>query len=463
MKDQKQAPHEPIADHMTPEEQAISADQAKPVEKDNSIDASPEEPKKDNKKRTIIASTTVAVVLIAVGAWFVFAGAENDIVNDDSTEDVVTESVAKDTQTYSFAVVDTNQANCYGADSQITCPKVNGQYYGQDAQYTGNAPSYTDNGDGTVTDNVTELMWQQESTQKMTYSEAVDGADTFTLAGYDDWRAPSIKELYSLMDFNGIDPDPLGSSTSGLRPFIDNNFFDFEYGDTSSGSRIIDSQWVTTNVYESTVMNNQKCFFGVNFADGRIKCYPTVSNINQGYFVRYVRGESYGENDFKDNDDGTISDASTGLLWQKADSGKGINWNDSLGYCEDLTLAGSSDWRLPNAKELHSIVDYSRSPDTTNSPAIDPIFETTSITNESNDKDWPFFWTSTTHIGHMGVEAAAYISFGRAMGNMGGWNDVHGAGAQRSDPKSGNPSQFSDGRGPQGDAVRINNYVRCVR
>ena len=41
--------------------------------------------------------------------------------------------------------------------------------------------------------------------------------------------------------------------------------------------------------------------------------------------------------------------------------------------------------------------------------------------------------------------------------------DVHGAGAQRSDPKAGDPAAFPHGRGPQGDVIRINNFVRCVR
>jgi hypothetical protein len=47
------------------------------------------------------------------------------------------------------------------------------------------------------------------------------------------------------------------------------------------------------------------------------------------------------------------------------------------------------------------------------------------------------------------------------MGNA--WIDVHGAGAQRSDPKSGDPAEYASGHGPQGDAVRIYNYARCVR
>ena len=59
---------------------------------------------------------------------------------------------------------------------------------------------------------------------------------------------------------------------------------------------------------------------------------------------------------------------------------------------------------------------------------------------------------------------AVYIAFGEALGYMGGqWTDVHGAGAQRSDPKLGDPNDWSEGNGPQGDAVRIYNYVRCVR
>lgn len=41
--------------------------------------------------------------------------------------------------------------------------------------------------------------------------------------------------------------------------------------------------------------------------------------------------------------------------------------------------------------------------------------------------------------------------------------DVHGAGAQRSDPKTGSADRFPYGRGPQGDMIRIENQVRCVR
>jgi len=134
-------------------------------------------------------------------------------------------------------------------------------------------------------------------------------------------------------------------------------------------------------------------------------------------------------------------------------------------YAENLQFAGYTDWRLPSTKELQSIVDYSRSPKTTSSAAINPIFNCTKITNEAGKDDYPFYWTSTTHASKTGG-AGVYICFGRGMGYMtefGGWSDVHGAGAQRSDPKTGNASDFPTGHGPQGDAIRILNYVRLVR
>ncbi|MCP4664500.1 MAG: DUF1566 domain-containing protein, partial [bacterium] len=169
-------------------------------------------------------------------------------------------------------VVDTAQAHCFDAAKAIDCP-TGRRFSGQDAQYQGLAPAYRDHGDGTVTDLNTGLMWQQDPGAKQDYQAAVAGAASCRLAGYDDWRVPSIKELYSLIDFRGV--NPISMDVSRVRPFIDSDVFRFSYGDPAAGDRVIDSQWVTRTIYESTVMGGAQCFFGVNFADGRIKCYPT--------------------------------------------------------------------------------------------------------------------------------------------------------------------------------------------
>lgn len=363
-----------------------------------------------------------------------------------------------------YPIVDTDQASCYDISSSVACPSEGETFYGQDAQYTGSAPRYQDNWDGTVTDLVTGLMWQQNPGQKMTYDQAVAGASNLPLAGYNDWRLPSIKELYSLIQFDGLDPS--GPNSTTLIPFIDTDYFNFEYGDENAGERVIDSQWATSSVYTGSVFGGQQAMFGVNFADGRIKGYPTGSGRgpSKTYFVIYVRGNiNYGVNIFVDNGDGTVIDQATGLTWTQNDSGTGMDWSSAFNYCESLDYAGITDWRLPNAKELQSIVDYSRSPDATNSAAIDSIFDVSTITNEAGQADYPFFWSSTTHANQMGGRNAAYIAFGRALGFMNGqWMDVHGAGAQRSDPKTGSASDYPTGHGPQGDAIRIYNYVRCV-
>ncbi|MHC5083246.1 MAG: Lcl C-terminal domain-containing protein [Planctomycetota bacterium] len=371
----------------------------------------------------------------------------------------------------SYPIVDTGQIRCYSNTLEIEYPQDGKPFFGQDAHYNGNQPAYKDNGDGTISDLNTGLMWTQNPFGKVTYAKAVAGASKCSVGGYTDWRLPTIKELYSLILFSGTDPDPMSTNTSQLKPFIDQRYFKFQYGNTQAGERIIDSQFATSTIYKSTTMSGNKTMFGVNFADGRIKGYPMKSPRGEKtFYVLYVReNPGYGKNQFVDNGDGTITDKATGLTWMKADSGKPMNWGQALKYAENLDYAGHSDWRLPNAKELHSIVDYTRCPDVTDSAAIDPIFDVTPIKNEGGQKDYAHYWTGTSHISARG-SSGVYIAFGRGLGFMENHRtgqktlmDVHGAGCQRSDPKTGNASKFPYGRGPQGDVIRIGNFVRSVR
>lgn len=390
-----------------------------------------------------------------------------------------------------YVVVDTAQARFYNNTTTIAAPAPGQAFYGQDAQCAGVAPSYTLSADGcTVRDERTGLTWQRTpdttgdgvitASDKLTWAQAQARPTALNAAhygGFSDWRLPTIKELYSLMDLRGTDPSGLaGSDTSGLTPFIDTNYFRFAYGDTSAGERIIDSQYASSTLYVSTTAGAS--LFGVNFADGRIKGYGLAApgGGEKTFFVQCVRGNpAYGLNLFQDHGDGTITDQASGLMWAKADSGTGLNWSNALAWVQVKNAAnylGHSDWRLPNVKELQSILDYSRSPDTTGSAAMDPVFNCTAITNENNQPDFPWYWSGSTHAQYNGSGASgAYVCFGRGLGYMSGaWVDVHGAGCQRSDPKGGSLSSYSftvngyyNSIAPQGDAVRILNFVRLVR
>ena len=398
------------------------------------------------------------------------------------TEPVVGETVTNQQPAAgSYPIVDTGQTEFYGDSSEISAPTNGAAFYGQDGQYVGRQPDYTVSGDGlTVYDNVTELTWTRshdwngdgnlDADDKMTQTNAAAYAATLNAqnyGGYSDWRLPSIKELYSLMDFRGTDPDVEASDSSGLTPFIDSTVFDIGYGDTVAGERLIDSQFAVTTIYVDTVMNGEEAMFGLNLADGRIKGYPTQTG--KEYYAYFCRGNtSYGINDFADNGDGTVTDSATGLMWAQADSGMTMDWETALAYAESNSLAGYSDWRLPSAKELQSLVDYSRSPGTTGTAAIDLLFSATQITNMAGEADFPWYWSGTTHLKSSGSAAyGVYVCFGRGMGTMDSGVtiiDVHGAGCQRSDPKSGDPADYPNaGNGPQGDVSRVFNHVRLVR
>jgi hypothetical protein len=96
------------------------------------------------------------------------------------------ESESSENQSSIYIVVDTGQTVFYNDSNEILSPNLGESFYGQDAQYAGIQTAYQDNDDGTVTDLNTGLMWQKDPGKKMTYGEAVTGADTFDLAGYTD-------------------------------------------------------------------------------------------------------------------------------------------------------------------------------------------------------------------------------------------------------------------------------------
>jgi hypothetical protein len=120
------------------------------------------------------------------------------------------------------------------------------------------------------------------------------------------------------------------------------------------------------------------------------------------------------EGRFVDHGDGTVTDTCTGLMWQKGTvdvNGSGaietewpgdrLTWSDALTYCENLDFAGHSDWRLPNVRELQSIVDYGRW-----GPAIDPLFEA----------ELDLYWSSTTDANNPGIAWLIFFNDGTVFG-----------------------------------------------
>jgi hypothetical protein len=335
-----------------------------------------------------------------------------------------------DPPSVSFVVTDAMQTQFYDAlGNVIEEPEPGDPLYGQDAHYQGTQPSYTDNGDGTVTDDNTGLMWQQTPpSEKMTYDEAVEYVENLELGGYSDWRLPTIKESFSLANLDGqLNPDDIGTSV----PYIDTDYFDFFYDE---GRPYTGSYWTSTvtkiaaqNEYEEMEKN-----YGFNWADGHLKSYGDgyyLDGSSSGFSipagVRAVRGEEgvYGVNDFVDNGDGTITDRATGFMWSQQDSGAanddgttrspsavncglGRTWVDTLAWVQQMNginYLGYSDWRLPDAKELQSIVQYGG----TELPATDTEFFELS-------RDDSYMWTSTTSGDF--PDTALYFAFGRAWG-----------------------------------------------
>ncbi|WP_297089375.1 DUF1566 domain-containing protein [uncultured Draconibacterium sp.] len=391
--------------------------------------------------------------------------------------------------TYDYTLVASGQTSIYDADGAELYNLSEGDaFFGQDGNYLkGATMSYVDNGDGTTSDINTGLMWQTiPLPEKMTYDEAIEYCENLELAGYDDWRAPSLKELFSISDFG-----------KGW-PYLDTTYFKLASGIVDKSEQF----WSGNRYVGTTVEGQDNAAFGVNHVTGHIKAYAAGSEMEGddsgapptdgaptgtgtapsdstgtgtppppgegtgtmgsplAKYIRAVRGDEYGANDYVDNGDGTITDKSTGLMWTQDDSGEGMVWEDALSFAENSTFAGYDDWRLPNVKEHQAIVDYAYSPTATDpdkvGPAIDPIFNCTQITSEAGYDDYAYYWTSTSANFSKGQPYyyAWYISLGRAVNDQG--EDFHGAGAVRFDTK--------DIDGPAGeDAERYYNYVRLVR
>jgi len=276
-----------------------------------------------------------------------------------------------------FYLPDTGQTTCYNnINTVITCPSPENPL-AQDGSYLINPPSYTINTDGTVTDNNTKLIWQQvDDGITRTWPEANSYCKNLTLGGYTDWGLPTKSELFSIVDFGQYDP----SINSSIFPNTKT-----DYWSSSSPRPYPDNAWY---VFFGQYKAKYCCVGGYcgdwdNY-DGVKISYSSKSSTK--HYARCVRGKELSFGVFVENGDGTVTDLSTGLMWQqeKADSIR-MKWGDALSYCEGITLGGYSDWRLPNVRELESLIDNGQ---------IDPAFY--SVLYPDGYCGDTYYWSSTS-------------------------------------------------------------------
>jgi hypothetical protein len=112
-----------------------------------------------------------------------------------------------------FRLPATGITTCYDDTGVIDCPAEGEDFYGQDGTYLkGTAMAHQDNGDGTVTDLATGLMWQKvPETSALAWADAADTCAASNLANHGDWRLPSMQELLSLVAW-AKSPSPYLSS-----------------------------------------------------------------------------------------------------------------------------------------------------------------------------------------------------------------------------------------------------------
>ncbi|MCM8774064.1 MAG: DUF1566 domain-containing protein [Candidatus Omnitrophica bacterium] len=259
-----------------------------------------------------------------------------------------------------FKLPDTGQITCYDRDGKRINPAPEDELYGQNGSFIVNPMSFTklgyngkklndsatwDEGYRMVLDNNTGLIWEVKSPYngdinycEDTYSwdEAKDlyikRLNEERYGGFSDWRLPNKDELRSIIDYSRTNP----AVDTWYFPHCKSAFY------WSSLPYLMEPPFV----------------WGIFFGLGSGICYTPYSK----QYVRAVRGgysDSFGNPDkcrFVDNGDGTITDLTTSLMWQKEENER-MDWYSAIAYCKSLRLAGYSDWRLPNIKELNTILN----------------------------------------------------------------------------------------------------------
>lgn len=273
--------------------------------------------------------------------------------------------------------------NTYGTTYSFTIGDDTTQKKNQYINATA-SDTYIDNGDGTITDTSTGLMWmEKDAGSAMTWEEALSYCEDSTYAGYTDWHLPDVKELQSIVDYTGVYP-AINSTYFDLSTYAENpdNYFwtstsaymnprdpvyayawyvAFGYsvggegGDNTTNSVRavrIDKRYYSNAPSKVVTTGQDQCYDN----DGNV-ITPQPGDAFYGQDANYDDGLAFS---FTDNKDGTVTDNNTGLVWQVLPSNEHMSVDTAATYADGLTLGGRSDYRLPTTEELFSIQDFSK-------------------------------------------------------------------------------------------------------
>jgi hypothetical protein len=155
---------------------------------------------------------------------------------------------------------------------------------------------------------------------------------------------------------------------------------------------------------------------------GQTACYDKSGKeigCEEGSDGYLQRGLPWPNPRFTDNGNGTVTDNLTELIWLKdAGAGGSMTWNEALTYCNNLAADGSDltdgskagDWRLPNVRELNSLIHYGffdpALPDTAGAGKCSQGDPFTNVPSQG------FYWSSTTYAGYPGLAWGVSMHYG---------------------------------------------------
>lgn len=237
------------------------------------------------------------------------------------------------------------------------------------------APRFDDAGDGTIVDRATGLTWMQDAgaahLRDRTWRDALIEARHH---GDGRWRLPNIRELLSLLDY-GQDEPPLIARPN---PFV--NVEPAIYWTSTTLAPAPKLAWMITLGIGPTVfvVKTSKAHAWLVRGDshrvlqtGQRLCWDEdgveIDGDGSGQDGDIEAGLPLPARRFIDNHNGTITDDVTGLVWLKNANPFGFQiWADALKCCDRLQTGDAGltdgsrpgDWRLPNIREIESLVDY---------------------------------------------------------------------------------------------------------